>query len=124
MFVLLITSCHFLSDSQALTACKTGLEITIRDCQTAIAIDSGAILEALCGLQHVHVCVQNSFSYISGVWDVLSVCAVNENVWDSSAEIFGWKEKNLTTNLYSMLLIQLGLCDKPTGHQCRTSKVN
>lgn len=36
------------------------------------------------------VCVQNSFGYISAVWDLLSICAVNENVWDSSTEIFAW----------------------------------
>lgn len=49
----------------------------------------------MCGLQHVYVRAQNSFSYIPGVWDLLSVCTVNKNVWDSSTEIFGWKEKSL-----------------------------
>lgn len=74
----------------------------------------------------VCLCLQNSFSYISGVWDLLSVCAVNENVWDSSTEIFAWLliSNHLRRRFVLYAMNSLGLCDKPAGHWQRTSKVS
>lgn len=72
MLVLLATACHFLSDSQTSAACKTGLEITIRNCWIAVAVGIGAILETLFMGYSMFMCVCRRASATSQVFGTSS----------------------------------------------------
>lgn len=66
MLVLPTTACHFLSDSQTSAACKTGLEITIRDCWIAVAVGSGAVYGMFMGVYRRASATSQVFGTSSG----------------------------------------------------------